>query len=121
MTTKSEPETRPMEEILDRETELPKVVTLARIRWIEWMMLLVVVAVLAIGVTAPVTDPDADWTGPLPDHLVERYVTPDHLGMGLVFDEASSPLVLGARNLEGAAFVPEYVGHSDGVFPEDSR
>ncbi len=121
MTTKFEPETRPMESILERETELPKVETLARIRWIEWMMLLVVVAVLAIGVTALVTEPDADWTGPLPDHLVERYVAPDHLGMGLVFDEASSPLVLGPRHLEGTAFVPEYVGHADGIVPEDSR
>lgn len=118
MTMTNEPETRPMEEILERETELPTIETLARIRWIEWMMLLVVVAVLAIGITALVTSPEADWTGPVPDHLVERYAVPDHLVTGLVFEEAGSPLALGARHLTGVAFVPEYVGHADGVYPE---
>ncbi len=100
MTLLREPEVgavvQPAEEVLQREAPAPRrqLPVPGRIHWMEW---LVAVAVL-VGASAL-----AVW--------LARDDVP-----GVTVEE-TSPLVLGARLLDGTAYIPEFVGLSGGDLP----
>jgi hypothetical protein len=87
---------QPAEEVLEREAPAPRryLPTPGRIHWLEW---LVAVAVL-VGASA-----------------LAVWLTQDDVS-GVTIEE-TSPLVLGARHLDGTAFIPEFVGLSGGDLP----
>jgi hypothetical protein len=100
MTLLREPEVgavvQPAEEVLQREAPAPRrrLPVPGRIHWMEWLVAVVVL----VGASAL-----AVW--------LARDDVP-----GVTVEE-TSPLVLGARLLEGTAYIPEFVGLSGGDLP----
>jgi hypothetical protein len=99
MTLVREPEvatTRPAEELLEREAPVvrPEAPVPGRIHWLEWL----VAVVFLVGASAL-----AVW--------MMQEDAPS------VTVEETSPLVLGARVLEGTVYTPEFVGLSGGDLP----
>lgn len=109
-----------------QKVERPPVAPPSRIRWFEWALGVVLVAAVALAATLLMTqstEPEADSTLVLgPRHSGVVFV-PEFVGAsgGDLPAIESSPLVLGPRHTEGVVYVPVYVGHADGVFPETTR
>lgn len=113
------------EELLEKEiktVERPPVTPTSRIRWFEWALGVTLVAVVALAATLLMTqstEPEAESTLVLGPRHFGVVVVPEFVGAsgGDLPAIESSPLVLGARQLEGAVFVPEFVGASGGDLP----
>ncbi len=125
MTLMQEPVTSERnEELLEHPIDVkrPPVEPVGRIRWFEWTMAVVLVAVVALMATILMTqpnEPEADSTLVLgPRHFGVVFV-PEYVGAsgGDLVAIESSPLVLGDRQLEGFAYLPEWVGQSGGDLP----
>ena len=105
-----------------RKLEGPPVTPPGRIRWFEWALGVVLVAAVALAATLLMTqstEPEADSTLVLGPRHVGVVFVPEFVGAsgGDLPAIESSPLVLGARQLEGVVFVPEFVGASGGDLP----
>ncbi len=113
------------EDLLERETvavERPPVMEPSRIRWFEWAMgiaLVALVSLAAVLLMTPGTEPEAESTLVLGPRHFGVVVVPEFVGAsgGDLTAIESSPLVIGARQLDGVVYVPEYVGQSGGDLP----
>jgi hypothetical protein len=109
-------------DLLERETvttERPPVTPTSRIRWFEWatgVALVVLIALVATVLMTQSTAPEAESTLVLGPRHLGVVVVPEFVGAsgGDLPAIESSPLVLGARQLEGVVYTPEYVGQSGG-------
>ena len=147
MTLMQEPVTSERnEELLEHPIDVkrPPVEPVGRIRWFEWTMAVVFVAVVALMATlvlgprhfgvvfvpeyvgASGGDLVAIESSPLVlgDRQLEGFAyLPEWVGQsgGDLPVTESSPLVIGPRQIDGVVYVPVFVGHADGVYPESAR
>ena len=109
-----------------QKVERPPVAPQTRIRWFEWALGVVLVAAVALAATLLMTQstaPEADSTLVLGPRHCGVVFLPEYVGAsgGDLAATESSPLVIGPRQIDGVVYMPVFVGHADGIYPENTR